>query len=124
MRGPSVARCLRTGPGSSPPRQTCCGVTAVVFAHCRAFGDRRFDPIAEHELPGLQCCVSLLVDYEGPLAWNDFEIKKHGIIIEEFDPTVDAYGQLIERVFMVLYDNGSGMHITGSGFLDLAVKAA
>ncbi len=49
--------------------------------------------------------------------------QKHGIIIEEFDPTVDAHGQLIERVFMVLYDNGSGMHITGSGFLDLAVKA-
>ncbi|KAA0168474.1 hypothetical protein FNF31_00356 [Cafeteria roenbergensis] len=52
------------------------------YANLAAFGDRRFDPIAEHELPGLQCCVSLLVDYEGPLAWNDFEIKKHGIIID------------------------------------------
>lgn len=49
--------------------------------------------------------------------------QKYGIIIEELDPTVDAWGQLIERVFMVLYDNGTGMHMTGAGFLDLAVKA-
>jgi hypothetical protein len=48
--------------------------------------------------------------------------QKHGIIIEEFEPTVDALGKLIAQVFTVAWDDGT-VNVSGTGFLDLAARA-
>ncbi|KAL6327009.1 hypothetical protein AAG906_012693 [Vitis piasezkii] len=48
--------------------------------------DRRFPPIQAKELPYLECTVSILTDYETGLNYLDWEIGKHGIIIEFTDP--------------------------------------
>ncbi|RVW33537.1 Uncharacterized protein CK203_095904 [Vitis vinifera] len=51
-----------------------------------ALRDRRFPPIQAKELPYLECTVSILTDYETGLNYLDWEIGKHGIIIEFTDP--------------------------------------
>ncbi|KDD75765.1 AMMECR1-like protein [Helicosporidium sp. ATCC 50920] len=43
--------------------------------------DRRFEPVAERELPLLQCTVSLLHSFEPASDWRDWEIGVHGLII-------------------------------------------
>lgn len=44
--------------------------------------DHRFNPISKEELPRLSVSVSLLVDYEEAANALDWEVGKHGIIIE------------------------------------------
>ena len=48
-----------------------------------AFRDRRFHPIAEHEVPRLKCSVSLLVNYEKASNAFDWEVSDpdHTLIV-------------------------------------------
>ncbi|GMP22231.1 hypothetical protein CsSME_00000337 [Camellia sinensis var. sinensis] len=56
------------------------------YALTSALRDRRFPPIQAKELPYLECTVSILTDYETELNYLDWEVGKHGIIIEFTDP--------------------------------------
>ncbi|XP_074310793.1 uncharacterized protein At2g38710-like [Silene latifolia] len=56
------------------------------YALTSALRDRRFSPIQAKELPQLQCTVSVLTDYETATDYLDWEVGKHGIIIEFTDP--------------------------------------
>jgi len=47
-----------------------------------AFEDKRFKPISEKEISSLSCSVSLLTNFEKAKDALDWEIGKHGIIIE------------------------------------------
>ncbi|KAL0299137.1 UNVERIFIED_CONTAM: hypothetical protein Sradi_6573500, partial [Sesamum radiatum] len=51
-----------------------------------ALRDRRFPPIQAKELPYLECTVSILTNYETARNYLDWEVGKHGIIIEFTDP--------------------------------------
>lgn len=51
-----------------------------------ALRDRRFPPIQAREIPYLECTVSLLTDYESASSYLDWEIGKHGMILEFTDP--------------------------------------
>ncbi|KAM3402898.1 hypothetical protein ACQJBY_001933 [Aegilops geniculata] len=51
-----------------------------------ALRDRRFSPIQSKELPYLECTVSILTEYETALNHLDWEVGKHGLIIEFTDP--------------------------------------
>ena len=42
---------------------------------------------------------------------------KYGVIIDELVPITDERGGVVERRFMVLYDDATGMHLTGDTFL-------
>jgi len=55
------------------------------YTHSSAFRDRRFQPIAEHEIPSLQVAVSLLVEYEQAQSYDDWEVGMHGILINFMD---------------------------------------
>ena len=46
-----------------------------------AFKDSRFDPIQPHELPTLQCTLSLLTNYEEASNYKDWIVGVHGIKI-------------------------------------------
>lgn len=52
------------------------------YALISALKDRRFDPMNPRELRDTHCGVSILVKYEKGKSWNDFEIGKHGMIID------------------------------------------
>ncbi|KAK6921503.1 AMMECR1 domain [Dillenia turbinata] len=56
------------------------------YALTSALRDRRFPPIQAKELPFLECTVSILTDFETALHHLDWEVGKHGIIIEFTDP--------------------------------------
>ncbi|XP_010536300.1 PREDICTED: uncharacterized protein At2g38710-like [Tarenaya hassleriana] len=56
------------------------------YALTSALRDRRFPPIQPKELPFLECTVSVLTDYEIAEGYHDWEVGKHGIIIEFTDP--------------------------------------
>ncbi|KAK4279502.1 hypothetical protein QN277_011276 [Acacia crassicarpa] len=56
------------------------------YALTSALRDRRFPPIQAKELPYLECTVSILADYEAADHYLDWEVGKHGIIIEFIDP--------------------------------------
>uniref|UniRef100_A0A2P2JMH2 AMME syndrome candidateprotein 1 protein n=2 Tax=Rhizophora mucronata TaxID=61149 RepID=A0A2P2JMH2_RHIMU len=56
------------------------------YALTSALRDRRFPPIQAKELPSLECTVSLLTDYETANHYLEWEIGKHGLIIEFADP--------------------------------------
>lgn len=56
------------------------------YALTSALRDRRFSPIQAKELPLLQCTVSILTDYEYDLHYLNWEVGKHGMIIEFTDP--------------------------------------
>ncbi|KAJ8551630.1 hypothetical protein K7X08_021645 [Anisodus acutangulus] len=56
------------------------------YALTSALRDRRFPPIEAKELPTLQCTVSILANYETASNYLDWEVGKHGIIIEFTDP--------------------------------------
>ncbi|GMI90410.1 hypothetical protein like AT2G38710 [Hibiscus trionum] len=55
------------------------------YALTSALRDRRFPPIQAKELPSLECTVSILTDYETANNYLDWEVGKHGIIIEFVD---------------------------------------
>ncbi|KAJ7970592.1 AMMECR1 family [Quillaja saponaria] len=56
------------------------------YALTSALRDRRFSPIQAKELPLLECTVSVLTDYETANHYLDWEVGKHGVIIEFTDP--------------------------------------
>ncbi|KAL2227572.1 uncharacterized protein At2g38710 [Sesamum indicum] len=56
------------------------------YALTSALRDRRFPPIQAKELPYLECTVSILTNYETARNYLDWEVGKHGIIIEFTDP--------------------------------------
>ncbi|KAJ4868794.1 Uncharacterized protein Rs2_49659 [Raphanus sativus] len=55
-----------------------------------ALRDHRFPPIQPGELPSLQCTVSIVTDYETPEDYLDWEVGKHGIVIEFSDPVANV----------------------------------
>ncbi|XP_039041953.1 uncharacterized protein At2g38710-like [Hibiscus syriacus] len=55
------------------------------YALTSALRDRRFPPIQAKELPYLECTVSILTDYETANNYLDWEVGKHGLIIEFVD---------------------------------------
>eukprot|EP00246_Nothoceros_aenigmaticus_P006325 TRINITY_DN19152_c0_g1_i1.p1 TRINITY_DN19152_c0_g1~~TRINITY_DN19152_c0_g1_i1.p1 ORF type:complete len:208 (-),score=25.00 TRINITY_DN19152_c0_g1_i1:248-871(-) len=56
------------------------------YALTSALRDRRFPPIQAREIPYLECTVSLLTDYEPAANHLDWEIGKHGLILEFTSP--------------------------------------
>ncbi|XP_078434611.1 AMMECR1 family [Wolffia australiana] len=60
------------------------------YALTSALKDRRFPPIQAKELPHLECTVSILTNYEVAIHYLDWEIGKHGVIIEFTDPTYNS----------------------------------
>ncbi|KAD5961878.1 hypothetical protein E3N88_13351 [Mikania micrantha] len=80
--------------GSEPRLRGCIGTLEARciitgfkdYAIISALRDRRFPPIQAKELPFLQCTVSLLTNYEIAANYHDWEVGKHGIIIEFTDP--------------------------------------
>ena len=55
------------------------------YAKRSAFKDRRFKPIEATEVPSLRVSVSLLVKYEKARDAFDWDIDRHGIVIEFSD---------------------------------------
>ncbi|KAG6437524.1 hypothetical protein SASPL_102442 [Salvia splendens] len=80
--------------GGEPRLRGCIGTLearAIVngfkdYALTSALRDRRFPPIQAKELPSLECTVSILTNYETARDYLDWEVGKHGIIIEFTDP--------------------------------------
>ncbi|KAJ4720576.1 AMMECR1 family [Melia azedarach] len=56
------------------------------YALTSALRDRRFPPIQAKELSSLECTVSILTEFEIANYHLDWEIGKHGLIIEFTDP--------------------------------------
>uniref|UniRef100_A0A0C9S2N1 TSA: Wollemia nobilis Ref_Wollemi_Transcript_18842_1296 transcribed RNA sequence n=1 Tax=Wollemia nobilis TaxID=56998 RepID=A0A0C9S2N1_9CONI len=56
------------------------------YALTSALHDRRFPPIQAKELPQLECTVSILTDYESAANYLDWEVGKHGMILDFTDP--------------------------------------
>eukprot|EP00270_Netrium_digitus_P011833 TRINITY_DN3786_c0_g2_i2.p2 TRINITY_DN3786_c0_g2~~TRINITY_DN3786_c0_g2_i2.p2 ORF type:complete len:208 (+),score=46.17 TRINITY_DN3786_c0_g2_i2:404-1027(+) len=56
------------------------------YALTSALRDRRFPPIQARELPQLEVTVSLLTNYEAASHYLDWEVGKHGMILEFTDP--------------------------------------
>ncbi|XVE68596.1 hypothetical protein DITRI_Ditri09bG0081400 [Diplodiscus trichospermus] len=92
-----------------------------------ALRDRRFPPIQAKELPYLECTVSILTDYETANNYLDWEVGKHGIIIEftdEFNtrrsatylPEVPAHEgwTKVEAIDSLMRKAGFNGHITES----------
>jgi len=52
------------------------------YVYSSAFRDRRFEPLQQAEMRLLELSVSLLVEYEDAAHCYDWEVGKHGIIIE------------------------------------------
>ncbi|KAL6182193.1 PREDICTED: uncharacterized protein At2g38710 isoform X2 [Fragaria vesca subsp. vesca] len=80
--------------GSEPRLRGCIGILEARglvsgikdYTLNSALRDRRFSPIQAKELPYLECTVSILTDYETADNYLDWEVGKHGIIIEFSDP--------------------------------------
>lgn len=80
--------------GSEPRLRGCIGTLEARFiisgfkdyALTSALRDRRFPPIQAKELPFLECTVSILTNYESASNYLDWEVGKHGLIIEFIDP--------------------------------------
>lgn len=58
------------------------------YALISAFKDSRFNKIEEHELPLLECGISLLTHFEDAPTYLDWTIGKHGIYISFPDPAL------------------------------------
>jgi len=56
------------------------------FSLNSALQDSRFSPITAQEIPRLECGVSLLTNFEDVKSVWDWEVGKHGIIIDFTDP--------------------------------------
>ncbi|RAL40127.1 unnamed protein product [Cuscuta campestris] len=80
--------------GREPSLRGCIGTLKALpimngfreYALTSALKDRRFPPIEAKELPDLECTVSILTNYETANGYLDWEVGKHGIIIEFSDP--------------------------------------
>uniref|UniRef100_A0A183CHQ9 AMMECR1 domain-containing protein n=1 Tax=Globodera pallida TaxID=36090 RepID=A0A183CHQ9_GLOPA len=73
------------------------------YAQISAFRDTRFDPVTLHEVPLLQCRVSLLVCFEPADDYRDWVVGLHGIRIE-----FRQHHRPLNAVFLpeVAFDNG------------------
>ncbi|KAG8698103.1 hypothetical protein FRC08_006136 [Ceratobasidium sp. 394] len=60
------------------------------YALISALHDHRFRPIEEKELRKLECCVSLLTDFEDAESYLDWEVGTHGIYITLTLPILPA----------------------------------
>ena len=80
IQGPSDHPRLRGCIGILEPRQ----LTSALhdYALSSAFRDSRFSPIGLHEVPKLQCTISLISCFEKDKRWDEWEVGRHGIIIE------------------------------------------
>ncbi|KAJ3689570.1 hypothetical protein LUZ61_018734 [Rhynchospora tenuis] len=84
----------KTMNGSEPRLRGCIGTLEArqiisgfkEYALTSALRDRRFPPIQPKEIPYLECTVSVLTNYESALNHLDWEVGKHGLIIEFTDP--------------------------------------
>ena len=56
------------------------------YAKIAAFEDTRFDPVSRNEVDKLICGVSFLTNFEEGYKAYDWEVGKHGIIIDFKDP--------------------------------------
>lgn len=65
---------------------TCISKGLKGYAHRSALLGDISPPIEGAEIPNLECTVSILTDYELAANYLDWEIGKHGIIIEFTDP--------------------------------------
>ena len=63
------------------------------YARTSAFRDPRFRPIARHEIHNLRVSVSLLVNYEDCENCLEWEVGKHGIIINFRDDSKQYSGE-------------------------------
>jgi uncharacterized protein (TIGR00296 family) len=61
------------------------------YTYNSALHDHRFPPIAEQEMPQLQCSVSLLTNYEAAADVYDWQIGKHGLMINFSDSRGTKY---------------------------------
>ncbi|KAG1675750.1 hypothetical protein FOA52_012406 [Chlamydomonas sp. UWO 241] len=83
-----------TGRHATPRLRGCIGIleprrlhTALRdYALTAALHDKRFQPIGLAEVPGLECTVSLLSCFEEAGGWDDWQVGRHGLIIEFSDP--------------------------------------
>lgn len=83
------------------------------YAKTSAFNDPRFRPISMSDVPHLRVSVSLLVNYEDCCDCLDWEIGKHGIIINFEHNGKDYSGELSNyyicylecRLFYELWNN-------------------
>jgi uncharacterized protein (TIGR00296 family) len=75
---------LRGCIGTFDPKEIHSGLKE--YALISALKDSRFSPISKHEIPHLECSVNLLNHFEDcEHAW-DWEIGKHGVIVNFKDP--------------------------------------
>ncbi|KAF9676541.1 hypothetical protein SADUNF_Sadunf08G0012800 [Salix dunnii] len=65
-------------------------ILAPYLLSCSTLRNRRFPPIQAKEWPTLECTVSILTDYETANHYLDWEVGKHGLIIEFTDPNNNA----------------------------------
>ena len=66
------------------------------YAAVAAFEDGRFVPIASHEVPALECGVTLLHTYEKASNYLDWVIGKHGMMID-FE---DDNGRILSATYL------------------------
>ncbi len=52
------------------------------YALISAVQDTRFSPISKAELPGLNCSVSILLNFTEREAWDQWDVGVHGVQIE------------------------------------------
>lgn len=71
--------------------EACCLINGFKdYALASALRDHRFPPIQAKELPFLECTVSILTNYETAANYLDWEVGRHGMIIEFTDPDYKA----------------------------------
>ncbi|RQO94042.2 hypothetical protein POPTR_008G019325v4 [Populus trichocarpa] len=79
--------------GGEPRLRGCIGTLEAqcIITGFRDYALTRFPPIqAKEYLPTLECTVSILTDYETANHYLDWEVGKHGLIIEFTDPNNNA----------------------------------
>ncbi|KAK6164166.1 hypothetical protein DH2020_001030 [Rehmannia glutinosa] len=62
----------------------------VILNHLLMPSGTAVSPIQAKELPSLECTVSILTNYETARDYLDWEVGKHGIIIEFTDPNYNT----------------------------------
>ncbi|KAH7931346.1 alport syndrome [Leucogyrophana mollusca] len=85
-----------TRPGRAPRLRGCIGIFEALplreglaeYALYSAFRDTRFRKIEESELESLECCISLLTDFEDAASYLDWTVGTHGISITFPNPSL------------------------------------
>ncbi|KAH7914381.1 alport syndrome [Hygrophoropsis aurantiaca] len=83
-------------PGRAPRLRGCIGNFEAMplregiaeYALISAFRDTRFNKIEEDELVNLECCISLLTDFEDAASYMDWTVGIHGIYITFPNPSL------------------------------------